>query len=40
MKRLYISKLIVKKYTWFFVNRATKTCQCLALIGNLMPLFT
>ena len=27
-------------YTWFFENWATKTCQCLALIGNLMPLFT
>ena len=27
-------------YTWFYENRATKTCQCLALIGNLMPLFT
>ena len=25
---------------FFFENRATKTCQCLALIGNLIPLFT
>ena len=27
-------------YTWFFENRATKTCQFLALIGNLMALIT
>ena len=27
-------------YTWFFENRATKTCQSLALIGNLMALIT
>ena len=27
-------------YTWFFENRATKTCQSLALIGNLMSLLT
>ena len=25
-------------YSWFFENRATKTCQSLALIGNLMAL--
>ena len=25
---------------FFFFNRAAKTCQCLALVGNLMLLFT
>ena len=27
-------------YTWFFENRATKKCQSLALIVNLMALVT
>ena len=27
-------------YAWFFENRATKTRQSLALIGNLMALVT
>ena len=40
-KQLKISIYIVNyNYTWFFENRATKTCQSLALIGNLMALVT
>ena len=31
---------IKNMYTWFLENRATKTCQSLALIGNLMALVT
>ena len=31
---------IKNMYTWFFENRATKTCKSLALIGNLMALVT
>ena len=27
-------------YTWVFENLATKTCQSLALIGNLMSFLT
>ena len=27
-------------YNWFFENRATKKCQALALIVNLMALVT
>ena len=30
----------INTYTWFFESRATKTCQPLALIRNLMPLLT
>ena len=30
----------INTYTWFSENRATKTCQPLALIGNIMPLLT
>ena len=30
----------INTYTWFFESRVTKTCQPLALIGNLMPLLT
>ena len=32
--------MITNKYTWFFENRATKKCQSLTLIGNLMALVT
>ena len=27
-------------YTWFLENRVTKTCQSLALTGNLLALVT
>ena len=30
----------LNNYTWFFKKRATKTCQSLSPIGNLMPLLT
>ena len=39
---IFIEKIhsIKNMYTCFFENRTTKTCQSLALIGNLMALVT
>ena len=37
-RNLNVSLLLNHIYLFFFLNQATKGCQSLALIGNLMPI--